>query len=1010
MLNRAQKKIDKDSRSLIKFKLENNRSVLMSIFVISLIIELVFLILVSFRFTEGLDINIFIDNSDFKYKIPFILISLLFLVCIYFLYEKFPAIIGFLSIFFILFQKPLFFLKNTQSIFVLVFWIVLSLLFGWFYYDVKIVISAILSSFFSFILGLFLAGISISGIHGFLWVIGIFTVISVAISLRKHTMQYNKFIKCNNLYNENEKNKKRLNYDSLTGFYNRESISEYIDDQLSSRNINGSYLVVIDLDSLKKCNDFFGLKTGDLYIKTFSKIIKFLLLNENDRIGRTGDNEFTAILTGYKYESTIESKLDRYNILFKKEFNSVHPNSKILPHFCYGIVKLHDRSTLSEVYHEADKTIQTQKDKIHEGMVLSDFYQSGINYTSLLNAGRVVTIVWLPKRGWPIGYITENIKNLLGYTSDEMINGNLVYEKMIHPDDIDRIMNETVYNLGERKKYYEQKYRVRRSDGEYIWIRDYSNPIWEEDRLIQTNGYMYDITEEMVTKELLTLNNQRLNNVIEASNVGIWEWNFKTKQIYCNKNLAAIMGFELYEIEAFTIQQWILALHPDDQDRFKLVVDEYNDGRRDIYNTECRIKHKDGHWNWIHGIGKITKRDEKGRPLNMIGSLIDIAQIKETEAMLYHSDKLSALGRLSGGISHDMNNQLMKIRGTAEIAKIWDSKEHYRSSLETIETLCDSASWIIQQLMVFSGNNTSNPEFCDLGKILWELSELLDHTFEKEILVNSDIPNESLYISADQTQLKKAFFNICYNSKEAMVHGGTLKISLKKTQIENGFVSYTGDLPAGNYLQVEFTDEGVGIDETVIDKIFEPFYTTKDFGAQGLGLAKVVTVVKELKGGIQVSSTKGRGSVFTVYIPHVESTIEIAQTHKDQLQFKVGVSKEILIIDDELMICELLSMYFGQMNWESKYFTNPLEGIEYFKDNKDKVGLVILDKFMPEINGDQVFKELISLRKDVRILFISGLAPGEERHGQHEENIAGFIKKPVKLNDLKKIVEDEFSS
>jgi len=514
----------------------------------------------------------------------------------------------------------------------------------------------------------------------------------------------------------------------------------------------------------------------------------------------------------------------------------------------------------------------------------------------------------------------------------------------------------------------------------------------------------------MEAEDLLEINNQRLNNVIEATNAGIWEWNLQTDHIRCNENLAKITGYELEEIEQSTLKRWEGSIHRDDLNSFKSVVREYLSGQRDSYDIECRVKHKEGHWIWTHIKGRILKREEQQQPLKMIGSFLDITNRKETAAMMSHSEKLSALGRLSAGISHDMNNQLMKIRGTAEMAKIWDSKDHYRSSLDIIETISDSASWIINQLMVFSGNNLHQPEICDLGKILWDLSGLLDHTFEKEIIVDSEISSEKMIIFADQSLLKKAFFNICFNAKEALPHGGKLRIYLRKIRLEKILVTSTGDLLPGNYGLVEFEDEGKGIDESEIGKIFEPFYTTKKFDSQGLGLAKVVSVVKEHNGGIQVKSVKDQGSVFSIFLPLDERDIEEEQCSPDKLQFKASGTREILIIDDELMICDLLSMYFSQMNWESKYFTNPLEGIEYFRENKNKIGLVILDKFMPEITGDQVFEELVSINNKARILFISGFTQEKEAGKNNNENLAGFIKKPVKLDNLKKILEEEFSS
>ncbi len=1008
-MNQSEIKSQNNLGSFKLFKQENNRIVLIDIISISLIVELLFTVLAQVSVQKENSLHFLVDHANLKYQFLSIVIYVLLLFFVYFLYMKFPGIIGYLSVSFVLFHKIFIFLLNTNTFAILLFWIIFSLLFARYYIDGKLVVIVLVSSYFMLIFGLLHFKIPIDDFAIYLWLMMASSIFSIIICLQRHKKKLNEFRLKKNQYDEYEENFQKLNFDTQTGFYTRYAIESLFKDTLSGCEGDPRFFVLINLENLQSCRDLLGSEKTSLYVDIFSRILNFLGKNKNDKIGRMETDEFVAILSDYKNKSTIENKLDRYNKLLKDEFISAIPNSPVKANFSYSIVGITENTPLKTYLKEAGEKITSLEYRNKNKNASSDFYKSYINYSSLFNTGHITAIVWLPEEGWPVAFVTENISVLLGHTTEEMISGKLQYDQLIHPDDINRIRDEILDKLKQRKLYFEQKYRIRKSDGTYIWIRDYNVPVWDEETLIQVNGYLYNVNSEVETEVLLGENNKRLNNVVEATNACIWEWNLHSGTIKYNSRFLDMTGYAPEEIQPYTIQRWKELLHPDDLPLFNGVIEEYLSGHRDHYDIICRIKHKHGNWIWIHDKGKIIDTDAEDKPQVMLGNLIDITHLKETEAMLYHSDKLSALGRLSGGIAHDMNNQLMKIQGTAEMAKIWDSKVHYRESLDTIETLCESASWIINQLMEYSGNHEYYPEICNITTILLELSKLLDHSFEKEIIVRTALEEKDLFISADQALLKKAFFNICFNAKEAMSHGGTLKISSKLIRAEKRFATYTGDLPSGNYIKIEFSDEGHGISEDIFDKIFEPFFSTKVFGTQGLGLAKVVSVVKEHKGGIQVWSKVDIGSIFSIFLPYVDTLSREESPDESQNHIKANVNSEILIIDDELMICELLSAYFIQNNWKSRYFTNPIDGIAYFQEKSEEIEFVILDKFMPELNGDRVLDELVSIKEEIRVLFISGFSHGIDENIDHKDNIAGYIQKPVKLDDLKSLIEDEFS-
>lgn len=632
---------------------------------------------------------------------------------------------------------------------------------------------------------------------------------------------------------------------------------------------------------------------------------------------------------------------------------------------------------------------------------------SQIDYTSLFTEGSVVAIVWLPEKKWPVGFVSDSVESLLGYSIADFLERKIFFRDLIHPEDNERISREFHTHVKKGDRHFEQKYRLRKADNEYIWVRDYSIPVYGDgEHITQINGYLYDIDSEMKADSRIRENSVRLENALEATGVGTWEWDLPSGRIQGSSRFAGIAGFPEEKMESLHIDMWDELIHPEDLEKHHRNREEYLKGSRTGFEVKYRLRYKKEKWIWIHDKGRIMKWDADGNPLTMFGSISDISEQREAEAMLEHAEKLGALGRLAAGIAHDMNNQLMKIRGTAELAVLWDNMEHYRESMEKIWQLSDSAAWTIHQLQHFSGEHLYEPENCDLSAILNDLLELLDHSFEKEILIRNEINSGPLIIWGDKTLLNNAFFNICYNAKEAMSRGGTLTVKAKRIEPDRSFTTYTGDLPAGSYGAVMFKDEGAGINEGDLDKIFEPFFTTKSQGALGLGLAKVVSAVINHDGGIQVKSSSGRGTEFTLFFPLVEGPVK-GTVISSGGKWVVDNSKELLIIDDEQMICDLLGDYFTMEKRKAVCFTNPLDAVEHFRKEKSKIGLVLLDMLMPELSGREVLDQLVRIKPGVRVIFLSGFSAGLDRDEKNSANIAAYMTKPVKMEELKRTVDRE---
>lgn len=971
----------------------------MHLFEISLIIELIYYILIKFIITDSLHFASFIDIKYLPYQFPIILGYLSILLLIKYYFKKLPLILGILAVSFILFRHPWIFLQNTDSVLNLVMWMTFALIFAWHYIDSAVIISLLISSFGLMVFEIRHERLDARPYSLFLWIMFVVLIVSIWISSRINILKMNNFLEKERLLLENDENKRKLTFDHRTGMYSHFAIEEYMAEIIAGKDIENTQIVVIRLDNLSECNYIHGFDVGDIYMDMFCNIISSMAKNDKDRIGRISGNDFIAVIKGYKSESIICAKLDRLNVMLREEFNNYYYDSRFHPNLSYGIAKLHRESSFRAALAEAEKKMYTQRKVNLNKRIETNFYKSYIDYASLFNSGSIVAIVWMIDEGWPIAYVTANVSELLGYGDSELVEGRTLFATLIHPDDIDRVAEEYTGFMKELKKQFEQKYRVQRKDGSYIWIRDVSVPLWENEELKQINGYIYDVNSEMEAEKLLEDNNIRMQNIIETTNSAVWEWNLHTGDATCNDYFYKMLGYTREELTPLTFQTWEALIHPDDLIPARIILDDHLSGKRDSYELESRMKHKDGHWIWVHDKGQTLKWDDSGNPLLMCGLQIEITEHKKTEALLHHSEKLFALGRLSGVIAHDLNNQLMMIDSLTELSLKKDSLESYRENFLSIKNITDQASQVINQLMSFTKNHLFKPEVSDLKELFEEIEKLINHSFGKGITTEIKFSGKSLFVHADQALLKNAFMNICINAKESMTGKGHLKIHVAQYNSNKSFATLTGDLPVGDYVKIEFKDNGEGIGESELNKVFEPFFTTKESG-KGLGLSSVVSVVKEHHGGITIVSSKKKGTSLSIFLPLHNEEIPATALGDYEVIDQNETLAEIMIIDDETVICAVIKEYFELHECSSVYFTNPLEGIEYFREKLGQFKLVILDMSMPEMNGDLVFEKLVELKPDIKVLFMSGYSQGIEVNEQNKNNIVDFFKKPVKLDQI----------
>jgi len=403
----------------------------------------------------------------------------------------------------------------------------------------------------------------------------------------------------------------------------------------------------------------------------------------------------------------------------------------------------------------------------------------------------------------------------------------------------------------------------------------------------------------------------------------------------------------------------------------------------------------------------IPKRDQEGKIDGLIGYFRNVTervegeeQRKKLEAQLLQSQKMESVGTLAGGIAHDFNNILGIILGNTELA-LDDVPERNpsRQNLDEIRKACLRAKDVVRQILSFSRKSEIEQKPFNIAFVVNESLKLLRASIPASIDIRQDISNDSDNILGDPTQIHQIMINLCTNAAHAMeAEGGMLEVALKNTEVDEDAASLYPELSAGHYLQLCVSDTGDGIGPEVINRVFDPYFTTKDVGkGTGMGLAVVHGIVKSHRGSISVESEPGKGATFKILFPAVKK--KIGDEPKNAQELPTG-NERILFVDDEESMVNLNQQRLERLGYKVIPKTDPLEALEYFSANPDQIDLLITDMTMPKMTGDRLTREILKIRPDMPIIICTGYSSRISEDKVQELGIRRYIDKPIEMLTL----------
>ena len=594
-------------------------------------------------------------------------------------------------------------------------------------------------------------------------------------------------------------------------------------------------------------------------------------------------------------------------------------------------------------------------------------------------------------------YWSEQIEPMFGFQKGKFGKSYTNFQNCIHPEDR-KSVEDAVDACVKQDTPYDIEHRVVWPDGTIKWVAETGNTIRDKKgNAIRMLGIVRDITKRKQAEEMLRENEEKYRLLIENANDGI----FIAQDNVTKFPNPRVLAMTQYSTEELAKMPFINLVHPKDR---AMVLDRHIKrlkGRDAPSTYSFRIINNEGRELTVQLNVVSIIWEKRPATLNIIR---DITPEKRLEAQFRKAQKMEAIGTLAGGIAHDFNNILSAIIGYTELAVDQISEnDSIRSDLVGILKAGMRAKDLVAQILTVSRQNELNKYLnVKLHLIVKEALKLLRSSLPSTIEIHQEILDKGA-ILADPTQMHQVVMNLCTNAYQAMMEkGGTLDVKLSKVVLNANDINYLPGLKAGPYILLSVSDTGYGMGQTTLERIFDPYFTTKEKErGTGLGLAVVHGIVDNHKGIIKVYSELNKGTTFHVYFPRIKGHVaEKIETLKPA----PGGNESILYVDDEESIIKIVKRMMRDLGYDIKTATDSMDALEIFKKNPDKFDLVITDMTMPKMTGDKLVQKLMQIRPDIPVILCTGLSTKATRNKALKIGIKIFLIKPFVKIDLAKAI------
>jgi PAS domain S-box-containing protein len=558
---------------------------------------------------------------------------------------------------------------------------------------------------------------------------------------------------------------------------------------------------------------------------------------------------------------------------------------------------------------------------------------------------------------------------------------------------------------------------------------------------VLNDNLLAEAAERKRAAEAVEKSEKRLELALFGADLGLWDWDLETGEIFWDEHWAAMLGYELPELKP-ALSTWERLVHPEDRPAREAALQEHLDGVRPFYESEQRMRTKSGEWKWILSRGKVVARNAAGRPLRITGTNRDVTEHRRTqdalrqshealesrvqertaklheavallraeiaerqrgeeerekmEAQLHNAQKIEAIGILARGIAHDFNNILTSIIGFTALAQDeLPADARAQDHLHQVAKAGERAADLVRRLLLFSRTGSESKRPVEVVPVVVETLELLRASIPTSIDLRHHIDPDCGYVLADPALIHQVVMNLCTNAYQAMQGSiGCLEVTMAPVVLDPS----RSPLPAGSYVKLTVSDTGPGIPAHLANRVFEPFFTTKEVGhGTGLGLAVVHGVVTKCGGSVSFESTPGKGTSFYVYLPRTKAAPGPPKIVPGAVP---GGCERILLVDDEENIATLAARILRDLGYTVESQTSSLAALHRFTADPRAFDLIISDYNMPKMTGAEFVGKVRDLRPDIPAILISGLHDVTVAEAAKGRPPVESVKKPFSRADL----------
>ncbi len=630
--------------------------------------------------------------------------------------------------------------------------------------------------------------------------------------------------------------------------------------------------------------------------------------------------------------------------------------------------------------------------------------QSRRETLDIIEKSPVAAFLWRNEKDWPVEFVTRNVDRIFGYSDVDFFSGRVLYSKVVHPEDLQRVAHEVATYSQEpgRTAFVHEPYRIVALDGTVHWVNDQTFIRRDHTGSItHFQGIVEDISDKRLAAEQLAAEKERLAVTVRSIGDAVITTDREGRIALMNPIAEHLTGWK----EADAIGRRLMNVFRIVDERtgepcFNPVDKVLSSGKIVDLASHTMLVNRDGK-NFIIADSGAPILDLQGEIIGVVLVFRDITSQQRIEKELLKMEKMKSLGVLAGGIAHDFNNFLTGIIGNLSLAKLdVQSGDSVSRALDEMEKAAVRAKNLTQQLLTFSKGGEPVRHTTNIGDLVRESAQFALRGSNVRSRFNID--EGLLLANVDNGQIAQVVHNLVINADQAMPNGGSLSIQVINVTLppNNPYA-----LEPGNYIQLSIHDEGIGIHPKHLKKIFDPYFSTKQKGS-GLGLAVAYSIIAKHDGQLTVDSKLGRGATFTILLPASEDTHVDDSTETRGL---VAGHGRILVMDDEDFIRELASVMLDKMGYAVATAPDGQAAVNSYKEALaagHPFDVVILDLTVPGgMGGKETMRRLLRLDPNVRAIVSSGYSNDPVMANHARYGFCGAVKKPYLVQEMSQVLD-----